>query len=293
MVLAGGAASYVAWSNRPYLREHIAELTDRLQQSRLSPETERALKPGNTFSECRDCPQMMVVPAGRFMMGSPDSDPDRRPEETPYHPVTIVHQFAVSVSEVTFAQWDTCHALGGCSSQPSDLGFGRGVRPVINIDLKDAQEYVAWLKTRTGQPYRLLSEAEWEYAARAGSVTRYPWSDAIGQNNADCAQCGSSFDNRSTAPVQSFNPDGFGLYDMIGNVWEWVEDCWHDAYDGAPADGSAWTTSCSEPPDSVGVVRGGSWDDKAIDLRTASRYSPGVTAQTRVNGIRVGRDLRN
>jgi formylglycine-generating enzyme required for sulfatase activity len=292
LVVASAAACYVAWSNRPYLREQLAELTDRLQQSRLSPATERALKPGSIFSDCRDCPQMMVVPAGSFMMGSPDSDPDRRVEETPYHPVTIARQFGISVTEVTFAQWDTCHALGGCSADPSDLGFGRDARPVLNIDLRDAQEYVLWLKARTHQPYRLLSEAEWEYAARAGSVTRYPWNDAIGQNNADCAECGSSFDNRSTAPVRSFTPNGFGLYDMIGNVWEWVEDCWHDTYNGAPADGSAWTTTCSEPADSVGVVRGGSWDDKSTDLRTASRYSPGITAQTRVNGIRVGRDLQ-
>jgi formylglycine-generating enzyme required for sulfatase activity len=292
-VLAAAAAGYAAWSNRPYLREQFAELIDRLQQSRLNPAAERALKPGSTFSECRDCPQMMVVPAGNFMMGSPDTGSDRRTEETPYHPVTIARAFAISVTEVTFAQWDTCFKLGGCSTEPSDLGFGRGTRPVLNIDWIDAQQYVAWLKARTRQPYRLLSEAEWEYAARAGSVTSYPWGDAIGQNNADCAECNSTFDNRSTAPVGSFAPNRFGLYDMIGNVWEWVEDCWHDTYGGAPADGSAWTTACSEPADSVRVVRGGSWDDKPADLRTASRYSPGISAQTRVNGIRVGRDLQN
>jgi formylglycine-generating enzyme required for sulfatase activity len=290
LMLFVASLGYAGWSNRPFVRSALTGLLDRIRNMALSPVAERALKPLDTFSECQDCPEMIVVPPGEFMMGSPAAEKDRDPHEDPYHHVKIANAFAVSKYEITFAQWETCVALAGCTYEPMDLNFGRGSHPVINIGWDDARQYTNWLAKRTGRPYRLLSEAEWEYAARAGSQTSYPWGDAIETGRANCGGCGTSFDNKSTAPVGSFAPNAFGLYDMIGNVWEWVEDCWHDGYEGAPVDGSAWITDCSD--DALRVLRGGSWDDKAADVRSAARFGPGVSARTRVNGIRIGRSLQ-
>jgi formylglycine-generating enzyme required for sulfatase activity len=153
--------------------------------------------------------------------------------------VSFVKPFAVSKFDVTFADWDACTSMGGCPLI-GDSGFGRGTEPVLNVSWDDAQGYVAWLSKMTGRPYRLLTEAEWEYAARAGTTTAYPWGDVIGIGNASCNNCGSQWDNRQASPVGSFKPNGFGLYDMEGDLWQWVEDCYNDSYDGAPADGSAW-----------------------------------------------------
>ena len=153
----------------------------------------------------------------------------------------------------------------------------------------DAQQYVAWISKLTGKPYRLLSEAEWEYAARAGTQTAYSWGDEIGKGNANCNGCGSQWDGRQTAPVGSFAPNAFGLYDMHGNVWEWVEDCYHDNYDGAPTDGSAWTAvgDCT-----YRVVRGGSWQDLPSDLRAANRHRRhSDVIQRKELGFRVVRTL--
>lgn len=193
-----------------------------------------------TFRDCPDCPEMVVVPAGQFMMGSPDNDLAHMTSERPQHKVTIAEPFAVGKFEVTFAEWDACVLNGGCSGyRPSDEGWGRGRRPVIHVSWSDAQEYVAWLSKKSGKTYRLLSEAEWEYAARAGTTTRYAFGNSITTQEAQ-------FSARKTAEVGSFKPNAFGLYDMHGNVMEWVEDCTHIAsYDGAPADGAAWTGDCS------------------------------------------------
>jgi formylglycine-generating enzyme required for sulfatase activity len=161
------------------------------------------------------------------------------------------------------------------------------MRPVINVSWNDAQQYVRWLSRRTGRTYRLLFEAEWEYAARAGSNTVYPWGDEIGKGNANCFSCGSEWDNKRTAPVGSFPANAFGLHDMHGNVWEWVQDCYHADYQGAPDDGSAWTTPCTE---SYHILRGGSWDANPRALRSAERnWAPGGRDRTR--GFRVGRTL--
>ena len=141
--------------------------------------------------------------------------------------------FAVSKLEVTADEWDACVVLGGCTWPAPETGFGRGTRPVMNVSWDDAQQYVAWLSTRTGKTYRLLSEAEWEYAARAGTSTAYFWGNEIGNGNANCNGCGSQWDHRRTAPVGSFAPNAFGLHDMHGNVWEWVQDCMHEDYNGA------------------------------------------------------------
>jgi formylglycine-generating enzyme required for sulfatase activity len=236
----------------------------------LSPTQEKALKPKDTFKECANCPEMMVVPAGSFTMGSPTSEPGRSADEGPQHTVTIARQFAVGRFAVTFDEWDACAADGGCNGyKPSDEGWGRGRRPVINVSWDDAKAYVAWLSKKTGKSYRLLSGAEYEYATRAGTQTAYPWGNAIGTNNANCHACGSQWDARQTAPVGSFAPNGFGLYDMVGNVEEWMEDCYHESYIGAPTDGSAWIegADCSRR-----IVRAGSWFFAPAFLRSAKRY---------------------
>ena len=203
-----------------------------------------------SFRECaKDCPEMIVIPAGEFMMGSPATEKGRYDNEGPQHRVTIAKPFAVSKFDVTFADWDACVSVGGCPQASRQSGFGTGHNSRSSMSSwDDAQQYVAWLSKMTGKPYRLLTEAEWEYAARAGTTTAYYWGDEIGKGNANCNGCGSQWDNRQTSPVGSFKPNAFGLYDMAGNVWQWVQDCYHDNYDGAPTDGSAWTGGdCSQP----------------------------------------------
>lgn len=255
----------------------------------LSPAQEKALKPYRAFKECANCPEMMVVPAGKFSMGSPAGEPGRSADEAPQHTVTIPRRFAVDRFEVTFDEWDACAAGGGCNGyKPSDEGWGRGRRPVINVSWDDANAYVAWLSKKTGRPYRLLSESEYEYATRAGTQTAYPWGNAVGTNRADCHACGSRWDARQTAPVGSFDPNRFGLYDMVGNVREWTEDCYHDSYGGAPADGSGWTkdANCYHR-----VVRGGSFLLAPEFLRSASRYWFAADYRLRYVGFRVARTL--
>jgi formylglycine-generating enzyme required for sulfatase activity len=196
----------------------------------LTPEEARAnaAKPGSEFKECgHGCPVMTVVPAGNLLMGSSERESDQRPTERPQHGVTIGYPVAVSKFEVTFAEWDTCVAASACSRAAD--AWGRGDMPVVNVSWDDARQYVGWLSHVTGKPYRLLTEAEWEYAARAGSGTRVSWGDDPGANNANCVDCGSKW-TLETAPVGSFKPNAWGLYDFSGNVWEWVEDSWHGTY---------------------------------------------------------------
>jgi formylglycine-generating enzyme required for sulfatase activity len=211
--------------------------------------------------DCPECPEMVLVPAGEFTMGSPPDEPGRDGHEGPQRKVWV------GKYEVTFAEWDACVAAGGCSSKPDDAGWGRDGRPLINVSWNDAKDYVEWLCRKTGRTYRLLSEAEWEYGARAGSTTAFWWGNDVGRNKANCNGCGSEWDNSKTAPVGSFRANDFGLYDTAGNVWEWVKDCWHDSYDGAPTDGSAWVNGdCSSR-----VLRGGSWIVVPRFVRSAYR----------------------
>ena len=252
----------------------------------LSPDGEQALKPKDVFQECGNCPKMIVVPAGSYTMGSPASEPGRKADEGPQHAVTVVRQFAVGQFELAFDEWDACGAEGSCNVyKPSDQGWGRGRRPVINVSWGDANAYVAWLAKKTGKPYRLLSEAEYEYATRAGTTTAYPWGDDLGKNNANCYGCGSQWDNKMTAPVGSFAANGFGLYDMAGNVGEWTEDCYHDSYNGAPADGSAWTSGeCNRR-----VLRSGTWGDIPKNIRSAVRGRNNTDIRYEFIGFRVAR----
>lgn len=251
-------------------------------------------RPGTTFKDCDDCPEMVVVPTGSFMMGSSASEPGRSKIESPRHRVTIPAPFAVGRFEVTFAEWDACMADGGCAGyQPSDNGWGRGRRPVINVSWDDAKTYEAWLSRKTGETYRLLSEAEWEYVARAGTETPFHTGDRISTDHANFdgnyTYNGSSkgLYRKQTVPVGSFAANRFGLHDVHGNVWEWVEDCWNGSYESAPSDGSAWTTSdCT-----VRVLRGGSWVNDPWILRSANRNWDGTDYRYDDFGFRVARTL--
>jgi formylglycine-generating enzyme required for sulfatase activity len=256
----------------------------------LSPERESALKAGDTFQECTNCPAMVVVPAGSFVMGSPPTEKYRVSDEGPQHTVTIAKPLAISMSELTFGEWDACLADGGCDKyQPSDEGWGRGRQPVINVTWNDAHSYVGWLSRKTGKPYRLLTEAEYEYAARAGIQTAYPWGNEIGKNHANCIDCGSQWDGNKPAPAGSFAPNRFGLHDMAGNVWEWLEDCVHSDYNGASKDGSAWVAENCDGR----VVRGGSWFSTSQNLRSAARSGDAPANRSDILGIRVGRAIEH
>jgi len=294
VLLIGSIAGLIGWINQGYLREQVSwyptvrpYMLAQVRPYVLTAAAERALKPGDTFRECaKDCPEMVVLPAGEFMMGSSADDPDHYDNEGPLHRVTIAQPVAVSKFEVTFEQWDACVAVGGCARVP-DSNMGRGMRPVINVSWDHAQQYVAWLAEMSGRPYRLLSEAEWEYAARAGTTTAFSWGDELGKNNANCNGCGSEWDGRQTAPVGSFAPNPFGLYDMHGNVWEWVEDCLHADYEGAPTDGSPWAEgNCNER-----VIRGGSWIGYPVGLRSALRFWYSSDDHGADLGLRVARTL--
>jgi formylglycine-generating enzyme required for sulfatase activity len=285
-----GAVStgYLTRAQAIALLDHGAALQER---ERVAAQPAAAMPsdrpPGEVFNDCNGegwCPEMVVVPAGSFLMGSPEDEAARSDNEGPQHRVTIAEPFAIGVYEVTFDEWDACVADGGCNGyRPDDADWGRGRRPVIYVSWDDAQAYVDWLSNRTREEYRLPSEAEWEYAARAGTTTRY-WSGdeiAAGYANFD-RNVGRTIEVGSLA-----RPNAFGLHDVHGNVWEWIEDCWNGSYVGAPANGSAWTSGNCD----WRVLRGGSWNDYPWYLRSAhrSRFEPGF----RFNfGFRVARTLR-
>ena len=244
--------------------------------------------PGDTFQDCPGCPKLVVVPPGSFMMGSPEDEKGRSSYVEPMHEVRIGYPLAVGVYPVTFDEWDACVSDGGCHrwTQPNDEGWGRGNRPVINVSWHDTRKYTWWLSWKTGKAYRLLSDSEWEYVARAGTVTRYWWGDEIGRNRANCKGCGNPWVGRKTSPVGSFSANAFGLYDVHGNVNEWVEDCWGGYYHGAPTDGNASTLR-----EESRLVCGGSCDDTPLKLRSASRNSTNPDFASRSIGFRVARTL--
>jgi len=233
---------------------------------------------------------MVVIPAGEFTMGSPPAELGAEAQRR----VIISTPFAVSKFEITFDEWDACLKAGGCGGyRPDDEGWGRGERPVINISWEDGQAYANWLSHKTGKPYRLLSEAEWEYAARAGTTTPFSHGNSVlpseANYNGSTDGSGPSDVNRQrTMPVGSFPANGFGLHDMHGNVSEWVEDCWQDEYSArTPADGSAWLEgNCNGR-----VVRGGSWEDSQTELRSAARTGGNKEDRFYTDGLRIARSL--
>ena len=232
------------------------------------------LAAGTVFRDCADCPEMVVIPPGNYMMGGSRA-------------ISIPRTYAVGKFEVTFAQWDACVSAGGCTHNPSDQGWGRGSRPVMNVSWADAKQYTAWLTQKSRKSYRLLTDAEWEYAARAGTTTAYYWGDGYAEicQYASVDKGGNGCGTNKTSPVGERRPNAFGLHDMLGNVWEWTEDCWNASVDGVPTDGSARTTGeCS-----VRVLRGGSWLDYPDSARSVFRYWSSVGFRYGNFGFRVAR----
>ncbi len=256
------------------------------------------LRPGKTFRDCTSCPAMVVVPAGLFWQGSDDSSELALEVEKPRRRVTIGKPFAVGLYEVTMAEWDACYDDGGCSERPTDNGWGRGSRPVIMVSWADSWEYLQWLNERTGQQYRLPSESEWEYVARAGEESDWPGGNAnrvCEFGNIAGAETGFRWQHEAcsdklslgTAPAGSFKANSFGLFDTTGNVSEWTADCMNLSYLDAPADGSAWGRGiCSSH-----MTRGGSWITGSREIRLPARFNLKNGDRNDFTGFRVVRDI--
>jgi len=265
-------------------KQRQAEEAERLrlaEEARLKKEEEEKQRQENIRKLSIE---MVDIPGGNIRIG--DISGGGYKNEKPVHTVNI-SSFRMGKYEVTFDQWDACVTDGGCNSySPSDRGLGRGNRPVTQVSWDNAQAFISWLNEKKDGGYRLPSEAEWEYAARAGTETKYPWGNDIGHNHANCRACGSQWGGKSTAPVGQFPANAFGLYDMHGNVWEWTEDCFHNSYIGAPSDGSAWKDGkCSRR-----VLRGGSWYNKPRLIRSASRYRRAPSNRANLQGFRLAQD---
>ena len=256
-----------------------------------NPGTNSALG-GDYFRDCAACPEMASLPAGRFSMGSPASEPARQSTEGPRVDVTFAKGFAMSAREVTFAQWEACVADGGCRGYaPYDSGWGRNDRPVIGVSYQDAEAFAAWLTAKTGVQYRIPSEAEWEYGARAGSETAFSFGRVISTDeanfNGDHAYGVEGGVNRAqTTPAGSFAPNAYGLYDMHGNVWEWTADCWSESHQESAENGAVSQGSCDRR-----VLKGGAWNTGGWRLRAAHRIAKTQSAREYDNGFRVVRDL--
>lgn len=237
---------------------------------------------GSRFRDCDVCPEMVVVAAGSFTMGSSESETGHQPDESPQRKVTLAAPFAVGRFEVTFDEWDACLADGGCDEhRPDDQHWGRGRRPVVDVSWDAANAYTEWLSRKTGRPYRLLSEAEWEYAARAGATTPYSFGAAIARDQAN-------FGGEKTTEVGAYPASAFGLSDMHGNVWEWVEDCYAGSYRDAPTDGTAVAPAGCD----WRVVRGGAWNTTTPEnMRSAFRLRRVADSARENVGFRVARAL--
>lgn len=240
----------------------------------------RSAPPGTLFRDAADLPLMCVVQGGRFTMGAPASEADSVASERPQRQLSIGGSFALGVYTVTFDEWEAAKRNGGVSYAPHDGGFGRGRMPVTNVSHADAQSYVQWLSNKTAETYRLPSEAEWEYACRAGSPAPYSF-------EGPCTAAFANYSVKKPAPVGSFPANRFGLHDMHGNVREWVGDLWHDNYNEAPGDAITWTSGHG----ALRVVRGGGWPDAAKFLRSASRGRAGAAERCGFIGFRVAREI--
>jgi len=248
-------------------------------QAGVTPAPPSAGKAGAELKDCPACPPLISLPAGEFTMGSNTSDPSERPA----HKVTLAVPFAIGKYEVTVAQWNACADGNVCqrSTQAPNT-------PVRDISWDDAQQYLKWLSTASGKAYRLPTEAEWEYAARGGTATPYWWGEKMVAGKANCKDCGPPWKVDGPAPSGSFGANPYGLFDMNGSVWEWVSDCWHNSYKGAPADGSVW----DEPDCTVRVIRGGSWREGASYMVSSTRFKYDASVRNSQNGFRVARSLK-
>jgi formylglycine-generating enzyme required for sulfatase activity len=253
-------------------------------------------KPSYAFRDCAKCPEMVVIPAGSFTMGAPDNEADRNSNEGPQRLVTIARPLAVGKFEVTFAEWEACVAGGGCKGNPSpaDESWGKDRHPVINVSWDDAMEYVAWLSRSTGKSYRLLTEAEWEYAARAGTTSPFSTGATITPDQANFQTAfkedGDSREGEyreQTIKVGSFAANPWELHDMHGNVWEWVQDNWHEDYAGAPTDGAVRPGGDA----AMRTKRGGGWYSLSSEVRAATREGDQPDHRGADIGFRVARGL--
>jgi formylglycine-generating enzyme required for sulfatase activity len=241
----------------------------------LTPEIEQALKPKDSFKECDNCPEMVVVPKGSFTMGTPITEVDRSKGEDPLHRVSFARPFAVGRFTISFDEWDACLADGGCDgSKGDDHGFGRGRMPAQGITFDAAKSYLAWLSRKVGRTYRLPSESEREYFTRAGTTTPFWFGNTISSQNANYS-AGTPYaggprgvNSKGPAVVDSYAPNPFGLYQVHGNVWEWTEDCFNKRYtEDTPTDGAPWLEGdCTKH-----MVRGGLWDWSADKSRSGYR----------------------
>ena len=308
-----------AWTTDRALGDEGQALRQQAEQqlAQAQSQAQAATRPApvvsaNADKACAECPTTVLMPTGSFQMGSPAGEAERRDNEGPVRSVRIGQRLAVAKHAVTrgeFAafvsatgyrseaeQGDGCTGWTGSKFEKSSRfswrqpGFEQGDdHPVVCVSWNDAQKYIDWLNSRSPvKGWRLLTEAEWEYAARAGSNTRYSWGDDIGRGRANCDGCGSRWDNKSTSPTGSFPANAFGLHDMHGNVWQWVQDVWHDNYEGAPTDGSAWTSGGNQ---SRRVLRGGSWGNYPQGLRSADRGRNSPDGRDGGSGFRLARTV--
>lgn len=230
-------------------------------------------------------PLLRLIKPGSYLRGDANGDFD----EKPIQPVTLTRPFAIGVFEITFAEYTRYCRETDCVP-PEDSAWGRGRRPVINVAWEEAKAYTRWLSEKTGHTYRLPSDAEWEYISRAGTTTAYPWGDKLGKGLANCAGCGSIWDSEKTAPVGRFAPNQLGLFDTSGNVFEWVEDCWNDQFEGIGLDGTAY-----QNPAGCGkrVIRGGGWSFPPKEIRVTNRWRDFPTRRSDDTGFRVLRELND
>ncbi|MDB5746465.1 MAG: hypothetical protein JWP72_1313 [Massilia sp.] len=233
--------------------------------------------------DCPACPVLVAIPAGSFTMGNNSSDPS----EKPAHQVTIGAPFAIGKFEVTVQQWNACVDARGCPqvAQPADTPANA---PMRDVSWDDAQQYAKWLVAASGKPYRLPTEAEWEFAARGGTATRYWWGEQTVAGKANCKDCGPPWTADRPASVGTFSANPYGLYDTSGSVWEWVGDCWHTNFRDAPADGRSW----DQPSCRVRVIRGGSWREGAAYMVASTRFRYDASVRQSQNGFRVARSLK-
>ena len=286
---------------------------------------------GQTFRDCSDCPEMVVIPPGSFLMGSSAAEiardvaatlpryqalyaQKRMASEQPQHSIEIRRSFALSKYPLTRSEFEAFvratgyTPVGGCMIVVDHIyrmhpeagwqnpGFSQTDHdPVVCVNWQDAKAYIAWLNEKLHGhssandegPYQLPSEADWEYAARAGTTTSRWWGDAIGSGNAVCDGCGSQWDGKQTAPVGNFPSNAFGVSDVLGGAWEWTEDCWNETYAGAPADGSAWLSGDCK----LRVIRGGNWFNRSWLLRSASRSADDASRRINAIGFRVAKAI--